>query len=219
MPTLGTGKVLCATALLFAGLFGTTLVNLPKVNPEIRGVEVYGKFCPSGFVPFYELVKPLGDLISTGEGDYNAVNRGRAGDTPSGISSITGKDFSDMTVREVMDLQDWKVYAVGRYQFIPVTLRLAVAFSSVDFDDKFTNKNQDILFAALLEYKRPAVAAYIRGDHDYQGWALNDLAKEWASIEYRNGRGFYDHIGGNRAKITREAAMQVIEQLREEYNK
>ena len=37
---------------------------------------------------------------------------------------------------------------------------------------------QDKLMAALILYKRPAVGAYLRGDHDYVGWALDELAKE-----------------------------------------
>ena len=105
------------------------------------------------------------------------------------------------------------LYAVGRYQFIPTTLRWAVAHSEVDPLDMFTPEVQDKLATALIMYKRPAVGAYIRGNHDLEGWALNEMAKEWASIEWRNGRGFYDHVGGNRAHISRaemSAALQTV---------
>ena len=69
--------------------------------------------------------------------------------------------------------------------------------------------------AALVLYKRPAIGAYLRNDHDYIGWALNELAKEWASIEYRNGRGYYDHIGGNRAHISRtEVSWEVLQGIK-----
>ena len=154
------------------------------------------------------------DLIATGEGDYNSVNRGRAGDTPGGIQWLRGRTFENFTVKEVIQMQRWQVYAVGRYQFIPSTLRWAVNHSSVNELDMFTPEVQDTLMATLIIYKRPAVGAYLRGDHDLLGWALDELAKEWASIEYRNGRGFYDHIGGNQAKITRAEVILVLQSIK-----
>lgn len=173
------------------------------------------KSCPNpGFTPIHKRLKPLGDLISKGEGDYNAINRGRAGDTPGGIQGLTGMTFENYTVGQVIEMQRTRLYAVGRYQFIPVTLRFAVAHSSVNELDMFTPDVQDRLMAALILYKRPAVGAYLRGDHELEGWALNELAKEWASIEYRYGRGFYDHIGGNRAHITRAEVSAVLQEIK-----
>ena len=154
------------------------------------------------------------DLIATGEGDYNSINRGRAGDTPGGIQWLKGRTFEDFTVKEVIQMQRWQIYAVGRYQFIPSTLRWAVNHSSVNELDMFTPEVQDTLMATLIVYKRPAVGAYLRGDHDLLGWALDELAKEWASIEYRNGHGFYDRIGGNRAKITRAEVIPVLQSIK-----
>jgi muramidase (phage lysozyme) len=122
--------------------------------------------------------------------------------------------FENYTVGQVIEMQRTRLYAVGRYQFIPTTLRFAVAHSDVDKLDMFTPDVQDRLMAALIVYKRPAVGAYLRGDHDLEGWALNELAKEWASIEYRNGRGFYDHIGGNRAHITRAEVSAVLQKIK-----
>ena len=169
--------------------------------------------------PFHEIIKPLADLISKGEGDYNAVNRGYAGDTPGGIQGLTGKTFENFTVGQVMDMQATWLYAVGCYQFIPVTLRFAVAMSDVDRLDMFTPEVQNKLFAALVLYKRPAVGAYIRGNHNLIGWALNELAFEWASVEYRRGRGYYDHIGGNRAHISRTDAERVLREVRQSYER
>lgn len=166
---------------------------------------------------FHEIVKPLADLISKGEGDYNAVNRGYAGDTPGGIQGLKGLTFENFTVGQVMEMQRTQLYAVGRYQFIPVTLRFAVAMSDVDRLDMFTPEVQDKLFAALIQFKRPAIAAYIRGDHDHLGWALNEMSKEWASVEYRNGRGYYDNVGGNRAHITRAEVIAVLNEVRLDY--
>ena len=153
------------------------------------------------------------DLIAKGEGDYNSINRGYAGDTPGGIQGLTGQTFENYTVGQVMDMQRTRLYAVGRYQFIPSTLRWAVRHSSVNELDMFTSEVQDRLMATLVIYKRPAVGAYLRGDHNLLGWALNELAKEWASIEYRNGRSFYSR-GGNRAKITRAEVSAVLQDIK-----
>ena len=174
-----------------------------------------GRFCPNPhYISPEKRLRPLMDLIATAEGDYNSINRGRAGDTPGGIQWLKGQTFENFTVRQVMEMQRWQVYAVGRYQLIPSTLRFAVRHSSVNELDMFTPETQDRLMAALIFYKRPAVGAYIRGDHDLLGWALNELAKEWASIEYRNGRGYYDHIGGNRAKISRIKVSVVLQDIK-----
>lgn len=190
-----------AFALGGTGAFSSSPANAFCLNP------LYQK-------PTYQRLKPLGDLLSKGEGDYNAVNRGRAGDTPGGIRRLTGKNFDQFTVKQVIAMQRRWLYAVGRYQFIPSTLRFAVNVSSVRLDDKFNEQTQDRLLAALVLHKRPAVGAYLRGDHDLIGWALDELAREWASVEYRNGSGYYDHVGGNRAHITRQEAWEVLQMIK-----
>jgi hypothetical protein len=53
-------------------------------------------------------VKPLLDLIAAGEGGYESINRGQAGDTPGGYPGLSG-----LTLGEVMDLQQrGKIFAV-----------------------------------------------------------------------------------------------------------
>ena len=206
------------------GLFEPFDMNLRTTLPCLALAALLGgpgvfaaeqAFCPNpSYVSPEQRIRPLMDLIARGEGDYNSVNRGRAGDTPGGIQGLRGMTFENFTVGQVMDMQRTSLYAVGRYQFIPSTLRFAVRHSSVDELDMFTPEVQDRLMVALILYKRPAVGAYIRGDHELLGWALNELAKEWASIEYRNGRGFYDHVGGNRASISRAELAEVLQDIK-----
>ena len=213
-------------------MYETSSVNLRSASPCIAlalllgGTGAFvspepawaiGASCPKPADKTHLKLKPLGDLISKGEGDYNAINRGRAGDTPGGIQGLTGQTFENYTVGQVMDMQRRRLYAVGRYQFIPKTLRFAVAMSDVDRLDMFTPETQDKLMAALILFKRPSVGAYLRGDHDNLNWAMNDMAKEWASIEWRNGRGFYDHIGGNRAHITRAELSDVLQSIKKRW--
>ena len=197
-----------ASAFLLLGSLGSFSVQAAEplfcVNPAYRAI--------------HERLRPLADLIAKGEGDYNAVNRGYAGDTPGGIQGLTGLTFENYTVGQVIAYQKRWLYAVGRYQMIPVTLRFAVAHSDVDNLDMFTPATQDKLMAALILYKRPAVGAYLRDNHDLLGWAMDEVAREWASVEYRNGRGFYDHIGGNRAHISRLELKQVLREIKEDWH-
>ena len=208
-----------AFALLLGGVGALPVHALAaSVNPA----PVIGASCPSNYKPqevkpIHVQLKPLADLLARGEGDYNSVNRGYAGDTPGGIDGLTGKTFDQFTVQQVMEMQRRWLYAVGRYQFIPATLRFAVAMSNVNVKDKFTHEVQDRLMAALILYKRPAIGSYLRGDHDYIGWALDELAREWASVEYRNGRGYYDHVGGNRAHISRKEAWELLQNIKKNW--
>tara|TARA_Y100000004_G_scaffold185547_1_gene235897 strand:+ start:548 stop:1201 length:654 start_codon:yes stop_codon:yes gene_type:complete len=199
--------------IALASVLGGVGVSYAQPAPA----TVIGALCPNPDKPdpIHVQLKPLADLLARGEGDYNAVNRGRAGDTPQGLTALTGKDYQRTTVREIISMQRSWIYAVGRYQFVPSTLRFAVAMSTVTEEDYFTPEVQDRLMAALVLYKRPAIGAYLRGDHDYIGWALNELAKEWASVEYSNGRGYYDHIGGNRAHISRQEAWEVLQSIKQ----
>lgn len=164
--------------------------------------------------PIHEQLKPLADLIAQGEGDYNSVNRGWAGDTPQGIKGLTGSSFAGFTVGRVIEMQQTWIYAVGRYQFIPRTLRFAVNQSNVKLTDHFTPETQDRLMAALILYKRPIIITYLQGNHDNLGATVDALAREWASIEYRSGRGYYDYVGGNRASVSRASVAKVLQAMK-----
>lgn len=196
--------------LALALIFGTPQVGamLPDAAQQANAQEVVLKTEPT----LRDRCKPLAELISKGEGTWDSVNRGYAGDTPGGIRSLIGKSFSDLTLREVMSLQRWRIYAVGRYQFIPSTLRSAVAKSGLSHNEKFTPETQTALFITLLKHKRPSIAAYLNGEGDLAR-ALDDLAKEWASVAWRDGRSYYGY-GGNRAHISRERAKQALQEGR-----
>jgi hypothetical protein len=145
----------------------------------------------------FAAVKPLLDLIAAGEGDYTSVNRGKAGDTPAGWPGL-----DRLTIGAVQKLQsDRTLFAVGRYQFIPETLRMAVAAAGFRASDLFSPETQDWLAVALLlGGKRPALRDYLQGKNVTIEAAQLDLAKEWASIPTAEGRGVYDgDSAGNKA--------------------
>lgn len=165
----------------------------------------------------HEQLRPLANLLARGEGNYNSVNRGWAGDTPQGIKGLTGSSFAGFSVNRVLEMQSGWLYAVGRYQFIPSTLRFAVNSSSVTWSDNFTPEVQDRLMAALILYKRPIVISYLQGNHDNVGAAVDALAREWACVEYRSGRGYYDGYGGNRASISRHEVVRMLQNIKDSW--
>lgn len=158
---------------------------------------------------------PVADVIAKGEGNWDSVNRGRAGDTPGGIVSVTGKKFSDLTVGQVKGLQRTTIYAVGRYQMIPSTLSYAVRKAGVAASERFTPQVQNRLLQALLDHKRPSIGAYIRGEHSNLAQAVRAMALEWASVAW-NGASLYG--GSNRAHVTSHEAGVALREARRLYS-
>ena len=193
--------------------------SLPLAAEEVKNEKEVAAFCLNPvYLPVHVKLSPLADLIARGEGDYNSVNRGYAGDTPGGIQTLTGLLFEDYTVGQVISHQRSWLHAVGRYQLIPSTFLFAVKHSNVSVFDKLTPEVQDKLMASLILYKRPAIGQYLKGDHDSLGWAMDEMAREWASVEYRHGRGYYDNIAGNRASITRAELRSTLQAIKKNWH-
>lgn len=122
---------------------------------------------------------------------YDAINRGKAGDTPGGMPGL-----SNMSVGEVMKLQeDKKVFAAGKYQIIPSTLKGLVDSGVVKREDKFDSATQDKLANELIQ-RRLAKA----GDDPIK--QQFELSKEFASIANPyTGVSYYAGRGNNKASI------------------
>ena len=85
---------------------------------------------------------------SSNSGGYNAMNRGTGGDSPEGAEHYLGKKLTDMSIGEVIDLQNkGRLHAAGAYQFTPNTLPTAMTNAGLKREDKFSENNQDIMFA------------------------------------------------------------------------
>ncbi len=148
------------------------------------------------------------DIIIGGEGGYDSVNRGTAGDTPGGHPGLREK-----TLGEVMALQSsGQVFAVGAAQFIPETLKVAMRDAGLSSTDKFSPRNQRAMAMALMiGTKQPALAAYLNGTSDDLNAAHQAIANEWASIQGPSGRGSYDgDSAGNYAGTSGDAVKQLL---------
>ena len=166
-------------------------------------------------------LEPLADLVASTESDpaggFNAANNGRAMDLgKNGLIKVTGRDCSEVTIGEVMMLQQQKrLHAVGRYQLIGSTMELAVRWAGLSGSNMFTPDNQDRLFKALVQMKRPMVWGYITREHDDVEKAINGLAAEWAGMPTASGRTFYPN--GNRAHASPMTVEEVLGMSRSLY--
>lgn len=158
------------------------------------------------------------DLIGRAESrnDYSAFNdtytdgSGRRRVRASYNTNLTG-----MTLGEVMAAQaEGSIFAAGRYQVIPDTLREAAAHLKLDPNDKFDSSMQDRIFKDyLITVKRPQIGAYLRGEGTLEAATLA-AAREWASVgvpagvKLNNGRistggeSYYAGDGLNKAHVT-----------------
>ena len=112
------------------------------------------------------------------------------------------KPPSQMTVGEIYD---WikatprQHHAIGRYQFIPSTLRRLVGITGVGRDQPFTPQYQDQLADILLAEA---------GMHRYHAREIgrvtfmNNLAKIWAGFPNASGRSHYHGFAGNKATMS-----------------
>jgi hypothetical protein len=152
-------------------------------------------------------IAALLSFIAAGEGGYNSMNQGTQGGRIVGsthnAASILGRNLTDMTIGEVMGHQSSsprRLFAAGRYQIIPDTLKGILPSSGLTARDPFSPQNQDRLGLALIQRRKPAWD-YLTGKSANRDAALLALAQEWASLpDPRTGNSFYG--SGNRAQHT-----------------
>ncbi|HGL5074085.1 TPA: mannosyl-glycoprotein endo-beta-N-acetylglucosamidase [Burkholderia multivorans] len=168
----------------------------------------------------------FGKLIARGEGDYNSVNRGKAGGYKSGTENL-----ENMTVAQVMAAQRaQKFNAAGRYQIIKDTLAEAARSMGLKGDEKFDRGMQDRIFEQyLVNNKRRAISDYLSGKSEQLVEAIYATAKEWASVAVPKGMKtesgrisdgtmtFYDRSGKNKATIFQAQMEQALQNSRALY--
>lgn len=158
----------------------------------------------------------LMDFIGNAEGggmQWDAVNRGTAGDTPAGMPGL-----SNMTIGQIMALQQsGRINAAGRYQFTKDALRETVAQLGLTPNTRFDQNTQNQLFMARIQSNvRPALRDYVQGRGTNIDAALRDLANEFAVVRRPGGKGRYDGVAGNRASLLDSDAARFLNRLRAE---
>ena len=156
----------------------------------------------------------LAGLVSSGEGGATSM-----------FPSESYPEMLDMDIRtELVAFQKEKLRdgrasaAVGMFQFLKP--EVAADLAGLPPGAKFTVENQYKMFVAttLNQPGREGLSSYLKGESDDIETALDDLAKEWASIAGRDGRSYYKD-GTNKASISRDQARSALISAREEYIK
>ncbi|RPE63168.1 hypothetical protein EDD53_2765 [Pacificibacter maritimus] len=125
---------------------------------------------------------------------YDAVQHGAKIKTP--------KPPTQMTLGEIyawIDATPKQPHAIGRYQFIPKTLRRVVDQIGAPTTALFTPSLQDALADVLLE--DAGLSAFQAGQMKRQTF-MNNLAKIWAGLPNSTGKSHYHGFAGNKASIT-----------------
>jgi hypothetical protein len=171
-----------------------------------------GQSGSSLFAPYPKrLMAPTGDMLGrhtsseaqllqliasaeAGPDGYDAVQHG--------ASRRPAKRPTDMTIGEIYD---WIVatpgqpHAIGRYQFIPATLRRLAGQAGFNRQTPFTPAVQDQLAAILLN--DAGLSNFRSGGLTRHGF-MNNLAKIWAGLPTSSGKSYYDGYAGNQSTIT-----------------
>lgn len=179
-----------------AAAASTTAPKQTSTKDPFNAAMVKGANKASAVAPG-EMEKGLLDLIAEGEstsaGGYNAMNQGSIGKQILGSGNsekIIGKKLTDMTVGEIMKRGEKKigdgerVFAAGRYQIIPKTLKGLVTAGYISPNDKFDESTQDKLGMVLLQQR--GLNKFKSGEMSVEEFQ-NSLALEWGSMANTSG--------------------------------
>lgn len=212
-----------------------TLSDLLAINPQIEdpsklsiGQKVYipmeGQYAVPYQVSSYTASQSgdILDFISKGEGQYTSSNLGTKNGQIVGSTNetmINGTPLTEATIGDIKQAQKEGLFAVGRYQFIPSTLRIVVDQLGIPDDAVFTPELQDRMgLQLLMGSKRPKLAAFLRGEDVPVDTAMLEFAKEWASVpDPRTGESYYG--SGNKALHSVEETKAILESAREVFSK
>ncbi|WP_299043906.1 hypothetical protein [uncultured Tateyamaria sp.] len=109
---------------------------------------------------------------------------------------------TQMTIQQIYDWIDetpGQPHAIGRYQFIPPTLRRLVRQAGLDPRQRFSPEVQDRLADILLA--DAGLESFLSGNMPRDAF-MNNLAKIWAGLPNDTGKSHYHGYAGNKATMT-----------------
>ncbi|WP_224813479.1 hypothetical protein [Hasllibacter sp. MH4015] len=201
---LGTAKG--HTTTLFDGA-APLLARAPAVRENASPSLFTGTASGSLFAPLPPRTAPappargdVAQLLSliaraeAGRDGYDAVQHGARIRPP--------RAPTQMTLGEIyawIDATPGQPHAIGRYQFIPPTLRRVAQLRAFGPDTPFTAEVQDALAEVLLE--DAGMPAFRAGQLDRRRF-MHNLARIWAGLPLPNGQSYYEGYAGNRAAMS-----------------
>ena len=190
------------TASLFMDRSEKSLFALPpqrsRTRPSLSGPA--GPAGPGSQIRFgltgshAELIRHIIGWAESNQLGYDAVQYG-AKVRPS-------RRPTALTIAEIFDWIEatpGQHHAIGRYQFIPSTLKRLVGELGVHPRTRFTPDLQDRMADRLLvEAGFETFLAGALTRHQF----MNNLAKIWAGLPTNNGKSYYHGFAGNRATMS-----------------
>ncbi|WP_254813737.1 hypothetical protein [Rhodovulum sp. ES.010] len=187
-------------ASLFAGREGGSLFaprpgDVPPAKNQGADLAVFHP--PAAFGDGAAQAERIRHLISRAESPrhgYDAVQHGakrRPAEKPT-----------EMTIAEIyawIAATPGQPHAIGRYQFIPATLKRLVKHLGLDHRTVFSPAVQDRLADLLLE--EAGYGAFLAGTIGRTRF-MNNLARIWAGLPTSSGRSHYHGYAGNKATMT-----------------
>ncbi len=133
-------------------------------------------------------------LAEAGPAGYDAVQYG-----------ATIKPAQPPTQMTIGGIYEWieatpgQPHAIGRYQFIPKTLRAVVTRKGYSTETRFTPQVQDQLALVLL--RDAGLKRFLAGTLTRRAF-MKKLARIWAGLPLPTGKSYYEGYAGNKAVIS-----------------
>lgn len=132
-----------------------------------------------------KVITPLMQSILNGEsggGNYDAVNRGGAGDTPGGLPGL-----SKMTLSQVMAQRNKGYRHFGAYQFNPDTMMAVAQRLGIDPNAPFNQETQQRLAYGMIYEEalpwRGGLNDFVQGRNTNIAAARSDIRTEWSALK------------------------------------
>lgn len=144
--------------------------------------------------------------------DMIAKAESTGGSYESAYPNTTVPGLTDMTVGQVMLMQKDRASrygssAIGRYQFMPQTLKNMEKQGILDFNDKFSPENQDKWALALAD--QVGLSAFKSGKMTADQFA-DRLGGIWAGLPLSSGQSAHAGTLNNKATISRSEVLTAL---------
>ncbi|WP_406720901.1 hypothetical protein RPE78_00210 [Thioclava litoralis] len=193
---------------LFTGAQGSSFFAPSPARPRAlspRGLSPQA--LPDPMAPITSMAPFLRQGSSEAEWIRHLIAQAEAG--PMGYDAVQygakrrpARVPSQMTLGEIyawIEATPGQPHAIGRYQFIPTTLRRLAASLQLGPEVRFSPNVQDRLADLLLE--EAGLSQLLAGDLTRRRF-MNNLAKIWAGLPTSNGQSHYDGYAGNKATMS-----------------
>lgn len=154
--------------------------------------------------------------------------------------SLLNKPLSEYTVGEVIEFQNksrdstGQLYATGRYQIIPKTLKSVVQRLGLSLSTKYDKETQDAMGLNLLTERKPT-SDYVKSKNEDNKANLENAAKSvsmiWSSVGVpydmtghhnwvTKGQSYYHRAsgGGDKASVKTELIQEKLKSIRQNWN-